>query len=116
MKDQFLAYIKNLQDTITSKLEEVDGKAQFKEDDKKPGLLSSIVSMFTGGSSDIDNSKLIADQKQSSTTIINNNNNISQNTDNSVSNSSMVNKMSVDHNESSAAYLSSSGSERVAVY
>ena len=32
MKDQFLAYIKNLQDTITSKLEEVDGKAQFKED------------------------------------------------------------------------------------
>ena len=24
MKDQFLAYIKNLQDTITSKLEEVD--------------------------------------------------------------------------------------------
>ena len=32
MKDQFLAYIKYLQDTITSKLEEVDGKAQFKED------------------------------------------------------------------------------------
>ena len=32
MKDQFLAYIKTLQDTITSKLEEVDGKAQFKED------------------------------------------------------------------------------------
>ena len=32
MKDQFLAYIKNLQDTITSKLEEVDGKALFKED------------------------------------------------------------------------------------
>ena len=32
MKDKFLAYIKNLQDTITSKLEEVDGKALFKED------------------------------------------------------------------------------------
>ncbi len=32
MKDQFLAYIKNLQNTITSKLEEIDGKARFKED------------------------------------------------------------------------------------
>ena len=32
MKDKFYAYIQNLQDTITSKLEEVDGKAKFKED------------------------------------------------------------------------------------
>ncbi len=32
MKDQFLAYIKNLQDTITSALEEIDGEARFKED------------------------------------------------------------------------------------
>jgi len=32
MKDKFYAYIQNLQNTITSKLEEVDGKAKFKED------------------------------------------------------------------------------------
>ena len=32
MKDQFYQYIQNLQDTITSKLEEIDGKATFKED------------------------------------------------------------------------------------
>ena len=32
MKDQFVTYIKNLQDTITSKLETIDGKATFKED------------------------------------------------------------------------------------
>ena len=32
MKDQFYAYIQNLQDTITSTLEKVDGKATFKED------------------------------------------------------------------------------------
>ena len=32
MKEQFYAYIQNLQDTITSKLEEVDGKARFRED------------------------------------------------------------------------------------
>ncbi|WP_291870557.1 oxygen-dependent coproporphyrinogen oxidase [Maribacter sp.] len=32
MKDTFYAYIKTLQDTITSKLEEVDGTATFKED------------------------------------------------------------------------------------
>jgi coproporphyrinogen III oxidase len=32
MKEQFYAYIQNLQDTITSKLEEVDGKAKFVED------------------------------------------------------------------------------------
>lgn len=32
MKDQFVTYIKKLQDTITSKLEEIDGKATFKED------------------------------------------------------------------------------------
>ncbi len=32
MKDQFYAYIQELQDTITSKLEEVDGKAKFQED------------------------------------------------------------------------------------
>ena len=32
MKDKFYHYIQNLQDTITFKLEEVDGKAQFKED------------------------------------------------------------------------------------
>ncbi|OSY88235.1 coproporphyrinogen III oxidase [Tenacibaculum holothuriorum] len=32
MKDQFYAYIQQLQDTITSKLEEVDGKAKFQED------------------------------------------------------------------------------------
>ena len=32
MKDQFYKYIESLQDTITSKLEEVDGKATFKED------------------------------------------------------------------------------------
>ncbi len=35
MKDQFYAYIQNLQDTITSKLEEVDGSAKFKEDNWK---------------------------------------------------------------------------------
>ena len=29
--------------------------------------------MFTGGSSDVNNSKLVSDQKKSSTTIINNN-------------------------------------------
>ncbi len=32
MKDKFYTYIQQLQDTITSKLEEVDGKASFKED------------------------------------------------------------------------------------
>ena len=32
MKDKFYAYIEQLQDVITSKLEEVDGKAAFKED------------------------------------------------------------------------------------
>lgn len=32
MKEQFFAYIENLQDAITSKLEAVDGKATFKED------------------------------------------------------------------------------------
>ncbi len=32
MKEHFFAYIENLQDTITSKLEKVDGKAIFKED------------------------------------------------------------------------------------
>ena len=32
MKDQFYAYIQELQDTITSKLEAVDGKAKFQED------------------------------------------------------------------------------------
>ncbi len=32
MKDKFYGYIQELQDRITSKLEEVDGKAQFKED------------------------------------------------------------------------------------
>ena len=32
MKDVFYAYIENLQNTITSKLEEIDGKAKFKED------------------------------------------------------------------------------------
>ncbi|SEC93185.1 coproporphyrinogen oxidase [Tenacibaculum sp. MAR_2009_124] len=32
MKDQFYAYIQELQDTITSTLEEVDGRAKFKED------------------------------------------------------------------------------------
>ncbi|MCL4126457.1 UNVERIFIED_CONTAM: hypothetical protein GTU68_047146 [Idotea baltica] len=32
MKDKFYNYIQNLQNTITSKLEEVDGKAKFKED------------------------------------------------------------------------------------
>jgi coproporphyrinogen III oxidase len=35
MKDQFYAYIQKLQDTITSKLEEVDGVAKFKEDNWK---------------------------------------------------------------------------------
>ena len=32
VKDKFYAYIQKLQDTITSKLEEVDGKAKFRED------------------------------------------------------------------------------------
>jgi coproporphyrinogen III oxidase len=32
MKDTFFSYIQQLQDSITSKLEEVDGKATFKED------------------------------------------------------------------------------------
>jgi coproporphyrinogen III oxidase len=32
MKDKFYQYIQNLQNTITSKLEEVDGKAKFQED------------------------------------------------------------------------------------
>ena len=32
MKDQFYTYIQRLQDTITSKLEEVDGKTKFQED------------------------------------------------------------------------------------
>ncbi|WBL25602.1 oxygen-dependent coproporphyrinogen oxidase [Zunongwangia sp. HGR-M22] len=32
MKDQFYQYIQELQDTITSKLEEIDGVAKFKED------------------------------------------------------------------------------------
>ncbi len=32
MKDQFVQYIRDLQDRITSTLEEVDGKAKFKED------------------------------------------------------------------------------------
>lgn len=32
MKDKFYDYIQNLQNTITSKLEEVDGKATFQED------------------------------------------------------------------------------------
>ena len=32
MKDLFYSYIENLQDTITSKLEEIDGTATFKED------------------------------------------------------------------------------------
>ena len=32
MKEKFYNYIQQLQDTITSKLEEVDGKASFQED------------------------------------------------------------------------------------
>ena len=32
MKDKFYNYIQNLQDTITSKLESVDGTATFSED------------------------------------------------------------------------------------
>ncbi|MGO4912482.1 oxygen-dependent coproporphyrinogen oxidase [Leeuwenhoekiella sp. W20_SRS_FM14] len=32
MREQFVNYIKNLQDTITSKLEAIDGSARFKED------------------------------------------------------------------------------------
>lgn len=32
MKDKFYAYIQQLQDTITAKLEQVDGKAKFRED------------------------------------------------------------------------------------
>ncbi|WP_275316336.1 oxygen-dependent coproporphyrinogen oxidase [Tenacibaculum bernardetii] len=35
MKDQFYAYIQQLQDTITAKLEAVDGGAKFKEDNWK---------------------------------------------------------------------------------
>ena len=35
MKTQFYQYIQNLQDTITSKLEQIDGKAMFQEDDWK---------------------------------------------------------------------------------
>jgi coproporphyrinogen III oxidase len=32
MKDSFFKYIHKLQDSITSKLEEIDGTASFKED------------------------------------------------------------------------------------
>ena len=32
MKKQFYQYIENLQDTITSKVEEIDDQATFKED------------------------------------------------------------------------------------
>lgn len=32
MKNQFVTYIRNLQNTITSRLEEIDGKAKFEED------------------------------------------------------------------------------------
>ena len=32
MKEQFVAYIKDLQNTITSKIEAIDGGATFKED------------------------------------------------------------------------------------
>ena len=32
MKDQFYKHIENLQDSITSKIEEVDGLAKFEED------------------------------------------------------------------------------------
>ena len=32
MKEQFVAYIKDLQDTITSKIEAIDGGATFKQD------------------------------------------------------------------------------------
>ncbi len=32
MKEQFVTYIRNLQNTITSRLEEIDGKSTFKED------------------------------------------------------------------------------------
>ncbi|MEM7185095.1 MAG: oxygen-dependent coproporphyrinogen oxidase [Bacteroidota bacterium] len=32
MKDQFVAYIRSLQDTITSRLEEIDGQSRFVED------------------------------------------------------------------------------------
>ena len=35
MKEQFVAYILNLQDQITSKLEQLDGKATFQEDNWK---------------------------------------------------------------------------------
>ncbi|MBE7652862.1 oxygen-dependent coproporphyrinogen oxidase [Tenacibaculum finnmarkense] len=35
MKDQFYAYIQELQDSITSKLEQVDGSAKFQEDNWK---------------------------------------------------------------------------------
>jgi len=32
MKEQFVAYIKDLQNTITSKIEAIDGGAAFKQD------------------------------------------------------------------------------------
>ncbi|MFT5986511.1 MAG: coproporphyrinogen III oxidase, partial [Planctomycetota bacterium] len=32
MKEQFVTYIKQLQNTITSRLAEIDGKATFEED------------------------------------------------------------------------------------
>ena len=32
MKNQFYSYIQNLQNQITQALEEIDGKAKFKED------------------------------------------------------------------------------------
>ena len=32
MKEKFVAYIKNLQNEITSALESIDGKAKFKEE------------------------------------------------------------------------------------
>lgn len=35
MKDKFVSYILKLQDTITSRLEEIDGKANFQEDNWK---------------------------------------------------------------------------------
>ena len=106
---------KSMNDRYLDSARPIEERAQFKEDDKKPGLLSSIVSMFTGGSSDVNNSKLVADQKQSSTTVTNiTNNNVNQNTDNSVSNSAMVNKASIDHEDQTARFLS--GSEAVAEY
>ena len=38
MKDQFYKHIENLQDSITSKIEEVDGLAKFKEEDGEIGI------------------------------------------------------------------------------